>query len=47
MSQIDIWLSILVRKLISRGGFVSTDNLNAKVLAFVEHFNSTMAKPLH
>jgi transposase len=45
MNQIEIWLSILVRKLLKRGSFTSTEDLKAKVLAFVEYFNRTMAKP--
>lgn len=45
MNQIEIWFSILVRKLLKRGNFVSLADLKAKVLAFVEYFNRTMAKP--
>lgn len=45
MNQIEIWFSILVRKLLKRGSFVSVEDLKAKVLAFVEYFNRTMAKP--
>lgn len=45
MNQVEIWLSILVRKLLKRGNFRSVDNLKAKVLAFIEYYNATMAKP--
>ena len=45
MNQVEIWLSILVRKVLKRGNFTSVENLRAKVLAFVEYFNRTMAKP--
>jgi transposase len=45
MNQVEIWLSILVRKLLKRGSFTSLDNLKTKVLAFIEYFNRTMAKP--
>ena len=45
MNQVEIWLSILARKLLKRGSFTSVDDLKAKVLAFVEYFNRTMAKP--
>lgn len=45
MNQVEIWLSILVRKVIKRGNFVSTDDLKRKVLAFIEYYNRTMAKP--
>jgi transposase len=45
MNQIEIWFSILARKLLKRGAFLSVADLKAKVLAFVEYFNRTMAKP--
>jgi putative transposase len=45
LNQIEIWLSILVRKLIKRGSFTSVDDLKAKVLAFIAYYNRTMAKP--
>jgi len=45
MNQVEIWLSILMRKVIKRGNFVSTDDLKRKVLAFIEYYNRTMAKP--
>jgi len=45
MNQIEIWFSILVRKLLKRGKFISVVDLKAKVLAFIAYFNRTMAKP--
>jgi putative transposase len=45
MNQIEIWFSILVRKLLRRGNFSSTDALKTRILEFVEYFNRTMAKP--
>ena len=45
MNQVEIWFSILVRKLLRRASFASINDLNAKVLAFVKYFNQTMAKP--
>jgi hypothetical protein len=45
MNQIEIWLSILVRKLLTRGSFSSVEDLQAKVLAFIDYYNRTMAKP--
>lgn len=44
MNQIEIWFSILARKLLKRGNFSSIADLKAKVLAFVAYFNRTMAK---
>jgi transposase len=45
LNQIEIWLSILVRKLLKRGSFTSVEELQAKVLAFIDYYNRTMAKP--
>lgn len=45
MNQVEIWLSILVRKVIKRGNFISLADLKRKVLAFIEYYNRTMAKP--
>ena len=45
MNQIEIWFSILVRKVLKRGNFTSADDLKRKVLAFIEYYNRTMAKP--
>lgn len=45
MNQVEIWFSILVRKLLKRGNFTSIEQLKSKVLAFVRYYNDTMAKP--
>jgi len=45
MNQIEIWFSILVRKVLKRGNFTSIEDLKRKVLAFIEYYNRTMAKP--
>ena len=45
MNQVEIWLSILVRKVIKRGSFTSVKELKRKVLAFIDYYNRTMAKP--
>jgi putative transposase len=45
MNQVEIWLGILVRKVIRRGTFTSVTDLQQKVLAFIAYFNQTMAKP--
>ena len=44
LNQIEIWFSILVRKVIKRGDFKSIDDLKDKILKFIEFFNIT-AKP--
>ena len=46
MNQVEIWLSILVRKLLKRGNFSSLDDLRNQILAFIAYYNGTMAKPI-
>ena len=45
LNQIEIWFSILARKILRRGNFASTEDLKAKIEAFIDYFNETMAKP--
>ena len=45
LNQIEIWLSILVRKLLKRGSFTSVSDLERQILAFIDYYNRTMAKP--
>jgi hypothetical protein len=46
LNQVEIWFSILVRKLLRRASFTSVEGLQARVLAFIDYFNRTMAKPI-
>ncbi len=46
LNQIEIWFSILVRKLLCRSSFTSLEDLKARILAFIDYFNRTMAKPI-
>jgi len=45
LNQIEISFSILGRKLLKRGNFVSTNHLKTRILDFIDYFNRTMAKP--
>jgi len=45
LNQIEIWFSILVRKVIRRGNFSSKEDLATKIQDFIAYFNETMAKP--
>lgn len=45
LNQIEIWFSVLVRKLLRRGSFKSTAELKQRIDAFIAYFNKTMAKP--
>lgn len=45
LNQVEIWFSVLVRRLIRRGSFRSKAELRECMLEFIEYFNRTMAKP--
>jgi transposase len=45
MNQVELWFSILVRRLLRRGSFSSVEDLRQRILAFITYFNATMAKP--
>jgi transposase len=45
MNQIEIWFSILARKLLKRASFKSKEELKTRLMEFIEYFNQTMAKP--
>lgn len=45
LNQIEIWFSILVRRLLKHASFKSTEELKKRILAFINYFNQTMAKP--
>ena len=45
LNQIELWFSILVRRLLKQGSFSSVYELKERILAFIEYFNCTMAKP--
>ena len=45
LNQIELWFSILVRKLLKRASFSSVDDLRQRILKFIDYFNRTMAKP--
>jgi hypothetical protein len=45
LNQIELWFSILVRRLLKRASFSSVAELHERILAFIDYFNRTMAKP--
>jgi hypothetical protein len=44
LNQVEIWFSILMRRVLKRGNFASVEELRARILAFIDYFNQT-AKP--
>ena len=45
LNQIELWFSVLVRRLLKRLSVCSVEELRQKILDFIEYFNKTMAKP--
>ena len=45
LNQIEIWFSILARRLLKRASFTSLENLRSRTAAFIEYFNDVLAKP--
>ena len=45
LNQVEIWFSILSRRLLRRASFASTEELKRRILAFIRVFNETLAKP--
>jgi len=45
MNQVEIWFSILVKKLIKRASFTSKEDLKTRLLEFIDYFNRTIARP--
>lgn len=45
LNQIEIWFSILARRVLRRGSFVSVEDLRDRVLNFISYFNTVLAKP--
>jgi putative transposase len=47
LNQIEIWFSILARRLLKRASFTSVDELRQRIVSFIEYFNRTIAKPFN
>lgn len=45
LNPVEIWFGILNRPLLKRGRFPSPEAFNVRILAFIEFFNETLAKP--
>lgn len=45
LNQIECWFSILTRRLLKRGNFISTEDLKQQIFAFIAYFNKTLASP--
>ena len=47
LNQIEIWFSILVRRLLSRLNCVSVQELRTRILAFIAYYNHTSNGAFH
>jgi transposase len=47
VNQVELWFSILHRRMLKHASFRSTDELNRTVLGFIRHWNRIEAHPFH
>ena len=47
LNQVEIVFGIVLRKVIRRGNFISTEDLRNKILAFIDYFNQVFARPFN
>ena len=47
LNQIEIWFSIVARRLLKRASFTSVNDLRQHIFSFIDYFNRTMAKPFN
>ena len=45
LNQVEIWFSVLARRVLRRGNFRSVSDLREKILAYIAYHNRTRAKP--
>jgi transposase len=45
LNQVEIWFSVLVRRLLRRGNFESLETLREAITKFIAYFNDTLAHP--
>jgi transposase len=45
LNQVEIWFSVLVRRVLRRGTFRSQSELRTRIVEFIDYFNQTLAKP--
>lgn len=45
LNQIEIWFSVLARRILKRANFISKDDLRERLGRFIEYFNVVLAKP--
>lgn len=45
LNQIELWFSILARRLLKRASFVSVSDLRQRIFSFIDYFNNVLAKP--
>ncbi|MFT4558093.1 MAG: hypothetical protein ACI92S_003467 [Planctomycetaceae bacterium] len=45
LNQVEIWFSVVVRRVLKGGEFASLDDLRQRLLDFIDYLNRTMGKP--
>ncbi|HUY34842.1 MAG TPA: transposase, partial [Pirellulales bacterium] len=47
LNQVEVIFGIITRRILQRGNFTSTAALQERLLAFIDYFNRTFAKPFN
>jgi transposase len=47
LNQIELWFSILARRMLRRASFRTIEELRERILRFIEYFNRVLAKPFN
>jgi len=45
LNQVEIWFSIVARRLLKRARFISLEDLCTRVVKLIDYFNDVLAKP--
>ncbi len=45
LNQVEVWFSILSRRVLKRGSFASKEMLRQRLFDFIDYFNEVLAKP--
>lgn len=45
LNQVEMWFSVLVRRLLKRSSFASLTDLRQRIEKFITYFNTTLARP--
>jgi hypothetical protein len=47
MNPIENWFSILQRRVLNNGNFISVEDLQQKIVAYIKYHNASLFKPIN